>query len=625
MRRFGTILLLALLLPVLRAAAQDVTPATPQLLPFQQDASKPVSDEQLAIQLYQSKDYEKAAEIFGQLYDKKPSQYYYQYLFYSLVEIQEYGKATKLIKKCQKAEPEALRYTVDLGYVNYREGDAEKAKKLYDEALKKLGPNQQQIFDVANAFIIRGENDYAIETYRKGRDLLNNTYPFGFELASAYERKGDYRSAFEEYLNMLAFNRSYLNTVQDRIQMTLAMDVNNEKNEILRKTLLLRAQKDPDNTVFAELLWWYSIQQKDFDLALTQAKSLDRRMKENGDKVVSLASLADANGRYDIAEECYKYLVSRGPSSPYYTMARRELANTRYRRLVAGPMPERKELESLEQAFKEEISASGDDPEVVPVIRNLAHLDAFYLDKTDAAIDMLYGVLDMPGVLPAAKAECKVELADILLFTNEVWEATLLYQQVYQDFKYEPLGQEAKLKNAKLSFYIGEFAWAKAQADILKAATSKFISNDAIALSLLISENYDPDSTTIALGMYARADLLDFRNKEDLALKSLDSIPQAFGYHPILQHVLYKKAGIMRKTGHYHEADSLYRAVVKNYPDDILADEALMDAAALNENQLKDREAAKALYQELLDKYPGSIFIPEARQRFRALRGDQNL
>jgi TolA-binding protein len=81
----------------------------------------------------------------------------------------------------------------------------------------------------------------------------------------------------------------------------------------------------------------------------------------------------------------------------------------------------------------------------------------------------------------------------------------------------------------------------------------------------------------------------------------------------------------MRTSGHYHEADSLYRAVVKEYPDDILADEALMDAAALNEKQLNDREAAKALYQELLDKYPASIFIPEARQRFRALRGDQNL
>jgi tetratricopeptide (TPR) repeat protein len=190
------------------------------------------------------------------------------------------------------------------------------------------------------------------------------------------------------------------------------------------------------------------------------------------------------------------------------------------------------------------------------------------------------------------------------------------------DFKYDVLGQEAKFKNAKLSFYIGEFTWAKAQADILKAATSKFISNDAIALSLLISENFDPDSNTIGLGMYARADLLDYRNEDVRALQTLDSIPRVFGDHPILQQVLYKKAEILRKQGHYAESDSLFQLLVREYPDEVLADEALMQAAMLNEKQLNNREKAMSLYQELLDKYPGSIFIPDARKKFRALRGD---
>lgn len=289
-------------------SAQDVKPTTPQLLPFQQDAPKPGNEEQLALQFYQNQEYGKAAELFDQLYEKKPSLYYYQYLLFSLVEIKEYARAEKLIKKCQKTEPDVSRYTVDMGYVSYRSGNPEKAKKLYEEALKKVGPNQQQIFELANAFITRGENEYAVRTYIRGRELMNNSYPFGFELASVYERMGDYKGAIEEYLNMLDVNKSYLPTVQDRIQMTLSYDVNNEKNEILRKVLLTRAQKNPDNTNYAELLWWYSIQQKDFDLALVQAKALDRRFKENGDKVISLASLAMSNEKYDVVIECYQYL-----------------------------------------------------------------------------------------------------------------------------------------------------------------------------------------------------------------------------------------------------------------------------------------------------------------------------
>ncbi len=602
--------------------AQDQKPAPPALLPFQQDAAKPGNEEQMAIQFYQNQEYGKASELFEQLYDQRPSVYYYQYLIFSWVEIKEYGKAERLIKKCQRAEPNSARYIVDLGYLNYRSGNTEKAKKIFEEAIKKLEPNQQQIFDLANAFIVRGENDYALRTYLKGRQLMNNSYPFGFELASVYERMGDFKNATEEYLNMLDVNKAYLNTVQDRIQMTLSFDVNNEKNEILRKILLSRAQKNPDNTTYSELLWWYSIQQKDFELAFLQAKALDRRFKENGEKLISLAGLAIANEDYDVAIDCYQYIVSKGPAYSSYNLSKRELANTRYLKTISEPSPSKKQLEILEKEFSDELTGDEADPDDVPIIRNLAHIKAFYLAKPQEAIDLLNKAIEMTGVPAAEKAQCKIELADILLFTNDVWEATLLYQQAYLDFKFDVLGQEAKFKNAKLSFYIGEFKWAKAQADILKAATSKFISNDAIALSLLISENFDPDSNTVGLEMYARADLLDYRNEEKLALQTLDSIPRVFGYHPILQQVLYKRAEIMRKVGRYAESDSLFQQLVQEYPDEILADGALMQSALLNEKQLNNRNKAMSLYQKLLDDYPGSIFVPDARRKFRILRGD---
>ena len=72
---------------------------------------------------------EKAAEIFEQLYAQKPSQYYFQYLIFCFVETKDYNKAERIVKKSMKAEPEALRYQVDLGYVYFRSGNQEKAKK----------------------------------------------------------------------------------------------------------------------------------------------------------------------------------------------------------------------------------------------------------------------------------------------------------------------------------------------------------------------------------------------------------------------------------------------------------------------------------------------------------------
>jgi outer membrane protein assembly factor BamD (BamD/ComL family) len=37
---------------------------------------------------------------------------------------------------------------------------------------------------------------------------------------------------------------------------------------------------------------------------------------------------------------------------------------------------------------------------------------------------------------------------------------------------------------------------------------------------------------------------------------------------------------------------------------------------------LNDIEKAKQSYQDVLIKYPGSIYVVEARKRYRALRGD---
>ena len=607
---------------IVHCYSQDHPTSNPPPLPFQQPAQE-TNDEQLGIQFFQARDYEKAAEVFERVFEKKPSYYIYNYYLACLVEIREFDKAEKLVKKMRKSDPDAIKYLVDVGYILYRQGYPDKAKKQYEEALKKLQPNQQQIYELANAFILRAENEYAIKTYLKGRDLLNNSYPFSFELASIYERTGNFKQMFDEYFNLLEFNQSYKNTVQDRLQSALAEDPENVKNETFRKALLEKAQKEPDKTYFSEMLLWYSIQQKDFELALLQAKSLDRRLREDGNRIFQLAQLAVSNQQFDPAIDAFKYIVAKGPGTPFYLISKIEVLNTSFLKATSMPNPDKKQLIELEKEFNTELKALGVNSRSVTLAKYLAHLEAFYLGKTGEAIELLDDLMALQDLNPQLRAECKLELADILLFSDDVWEATLLYEQVNKDFKNDPIGQTAKLKNAKLSYYIGEFGWAEMQLDILKAATSKLIANDALALSLLISENYDADSGTVALGYYSRADLLEYRNLDDQALVTLDSVFTAFSYHPIFDEALFKKAEIRMKQGKYAEADSLLGTLVHDYPYEITADRALMTRGRLNEEELGEKETAMKYYELLVTNYPGSIYAVDARKRFRSLRGDK--
>ena len=179
-----------------------------------------------------------------------------------------------------------------------------------------------------------------------------------------------------------------------------------------------------------------------------------------------------------------------------------------------------------------------------------------------------------------------------------------------------------KFRNAKISYYTGDFKWAQAQLDVLKGATAKLIANDAMDLSMTISDATAIDTNEAPLLMFSRADLLAFQNKDDEALKGLDSINSMFPNHALADDILNKKAGIAIKHGDYTKAANYYDTIVKKYGDDILGDDALFRLADITENQYKNVDKARELYQQLLEKYPASSYVVESRKRFRRLRGD---
>ena len=118
------------------------------------------------------------------------------------------------------------------------------------------------------------------------------------------------------------------------------------------------------------------------------------------------------------------------------------------------------------------------------------------------------------------------------------------------------------------------------------------------------------------------ADLFAFRNMDDVALSLFDSLNKTYPNHALADDIIYKKAQIALKHMQYNEAAAFYEDILKNYGDGILGDDAMFKLADMNENQFKNIEKAKELYQLLLEKYPDSLYVVEARKRFRKLRGD---
>lgn len=580
------------------------------------------TDDKLALQYLDKKEYEKANIYLEKLYDRAPDMWYIYY-YQGLVGAKEYKDAEKITRKMLKRNPENAHLYINIAKLYKEQGDSKKENEYYQKAIKEVKPLQSYLNALATTFIEERLFDLALETYLKGRKQTPE-YPYFYEIADVYRKKGDLKAMINEYLDAVEFRESELYTAQNYLQNALGYDeeTGGMKNPVLKQELQKRIQQHPDKIVFAEFLIFIQKQQKDFEGAFTQSKAIDKRLKEDGRRLFELAKICMSNEKYDVATKCFQYVIDKGPAYSYYDASNIDIINCEYLSVTSKAQAAKEELLNVEKRFVNALDKYKGTHLATFLVTNLANLEAYYLNNTDAAVTYIEEILANPALEKQTRAEFKIQLGDIYILKNLIWDASLLYSQVEKDFKFEPIGQEAKYRNAKLSYYAADFKWAKTQCDVLKGSTTKLIANDALDLSLIITDAIGVDTNAAPLAKFAAADLLIQQHKYNDAIAELDSINKIFPEHTLGDDILYKKAEIFVKLGKFLDAEKMYQDILKYYGEELYGDDAQFKLAELYEKKLNDIEKAKAAYQEVLTKYPGSIYVVEARKRFRILRGD---
>lgn len=579
------------------------------------------SEDALALQYYQKGEFDKALNIYQKLFNqsKNKAQYYDSYLN-TLIKLKEYNEAEKLTKKMMNAYKGNFNYQVDFGRILQERGQQEKATEWYNSLIKNLPKEEYAIRDLSVTFYRAEAYDFSIKTLLNGRKALNDETAFAFDLLALYRYQKNKAMLVEEYVNLLSKNPESQLVNQAKSNFSNVFESPEDYN-ILKSALLKKLQKEPQNIALSEMLAWQYIQQKEFDLALKQIIALDKRLKEDGGRIYDLTSLLISNKAYEQAIEGLQYLINKGSSALYYIPAKMQLLYVKNQQLIAGKFNQ-EELLLLENEYKALLQEFGKTKNTLFAIRQLAALQAHHLNKPKDAEALLEEALKIPGLSASYIGQTKLELGDIYILTGEVWEAALIYGQVEKAFANEPLGQEAKFKSAKLSYYQGDFTWARAQLDVLKSSTSQLIANDALNLSLLISENTESESDSNALKKYAKADFLIFTNQYDKALKILDTIKVLYPNNSLEDDILMSKAKIFQKQSDIDKTIEQLNLVIANHSTDLWADDALFTLADIYETNLKDNAKAMEYYQKIITDFPGSLYVTEARKRFRNLRGD---
>ncbi|MBN2893824.1 MAG: tetratricopeptide repeat protein [Bacteroidales bacterium] len=575
-------------------------------------------DMQLAMGYFNGGEYDKAEVLFDKLYKQRNSKFYFDYYLECLVQQEKFSEAEKRVEKELKKNPNDLTFSVDLGYINKQQGNIDEAEKQYKYVIKNLPINANKIIEVGNSFFRKKEYDWAEKTYVEGNELMNNQ--FMQNLANVYAAQRKFEGMIESYLDYANSDYSKLPNVKTTFESYMNNDVNDEFTDILQRVLLTRIQKG-NNEVYEELLVWFYIKKGEFLNAYIYGKALDKRKNENGVRVFRIGELAFENEDYSTANKAFSYVVEKGVAYPYFFKARFALLDVMYYQVENGEITSEEEIKRLEENYLTVINELGISQRTVDLIVDLAHLQAFYLNKEQEALTLLQDALNIVGLTDDFKAKFMLELGDIFVFAEMPWDAVLTYARIEEFFPSLEITDDAKFKKAKVYFYLGEFNWAKDQWDILKGSPSKLIANDAIYWSYFIDENLGYDSLQIGLKKYVRADLYFYQHNYDAAILTADTIIRDFSSEPVVPQTFYLKYEVYEQTKEYQKAAMNLEAIVEDYSYAMFADKALFELAELYDYKLDNKEKAADCYKKILFDFQGSLYSEPSRTRYRELSG----
>jgi tetratricopeptide (TPR) repeat protein len=584
------------------------------------------SDLQLAQYYFSNGEFEKALPYCQKVYQKDNSKFNFLRYYECLQKTGNEKDAEKLLKKQISAHKDDFDFPLMLAELYQSQSKSKEATKIYEELVSEYAKSSFTVVDLYQHFKKRNLPDWAMKTLETGRKQLKNDYPLNIQFAELYLSLGQTDKMIEEYIDFLDVQPNNLDQVQTSLSNNIDFsDENSKEAELLKQKLLEKVQKKPNETIYAEMLIWMFIQKKQFASAIVQAQALDKREGNEGYRVLEIGNMCLQNKNYNDARKAFKYVVSLGDDKQYYFQAEYALLNTRYTEITQQRSYSQEEIKEALAEYQVVIDRLGINRKSFEIIKEMAHIKAFYAYQTAEAIELLKKGLEIPGLTTMQTAELKMLLADTYVLINEIWEASLLYMQVDKEFKFDPIGFEAKFKNARIFYYDGDFKFAQSQLDVLKQSTTKLIANDAMKLSILITDNYGLDSNFVAMSKFAQADLLLEQHQYAKAFELYDSIMKDFPFHGLADEISLRKAQAMQQQGKWTEAVAYLEELLKYHAQDILADDALFQLGSIYENNLLNNEKAMEMYKKILFEYKGSLYTAEARKRLRLLRGDKGI
>mgnify|MGYP001401642905 CR=1 FL=1 len=575
----------------------------------------------------QAGDYERALTVYEELYKQQPNnQVILQGLNRAYVNLKEYAKSVSLLEKAIKAYPGDVTLYGLLGSSYYLEGKEELAFSTWDNGTKIQPGNETLYRMMANFALERRAFEKAIDLLKKGKAVSKDPKSFGYDLASLYSVNMNYTEAAEEYAQIVINYPDQYPYVEQKVFAFT------NKPEALDVTIkIFEKYKNKADISFNNLLGLLFIEKKEYDKAFDYYLYLDKKQNRQGAELFNFGQRVLGEGSYEAAVKAFEYIINNYPASSFFSSSKLAYAKcleTIYERNAADSvydwMPYALPKEGNEEKYKKIFSIYDEVIKLYPFTE--VSVEAHYrkgviyynslnnVKKAKECFD--YILKDFPlsnFFIPSADA-----MADIYLNEGNIVTSTECLDRIISHNRSTAEQRNAaKLKKAKLLFYKGNFETAQVQLAEILTDLKDNSANDALELSLLISTTSED---SLGLANFAEARMLADRNILNEAAEKFHRIAQKKENFVLSNMAEIEQAEILLAAGKYNNAVELLNNISAENEKNIYSDKALYLKAKTFQYLLKDMPKAIDNYEELLAKYPSSMYLEESRNEITKLR-----
>lgn len=499
------------------------------------------------------------------------------------------------------------------GELLWRAGTTNEANEVWEKAIDDFKTNQDVYVQISNTQVQLRLFDRAIAVLNTGRKNLANNTIFSDGLSRLYIAIGDFKSGTSEVLQMLKTDGN-LALAQGRIYALLGDD---ESQKYIQSKLKEYAEANTDNIIAQEFYAWFLRTINRLDQALELYKNIDRIKKANGAELIRFGEDSRRDGQYDIALKAFEIVIDLGKKNPYVQTALYGYARTLEQKILLDKKISAEDAKDIIARYRGIIKDFPGTQQASESRVRIAAIAVAYLKDNATAIEELeLAIKERQNSQIAASAS--LDLANIYINDGKFDKAETILNDVAKRFQnnMQNFSNNAKFLSAEIVYFKGLIDSSLALYAELSIVPETDIANQSLSRIVLIEQNRQ---FVQGLVTFAAAEYQERRKDLPAAVAKFAEAAQTASGTDLAELALKRKGELELTIGSYQESINTLNSLLKEYPDTIYGDFALMllgDSHVL----LGKKDEAMKFYTDLLVKYPRSIYLNDVRLKIRKLR-----